>query len=68
MPSLLGGMNWGGISIDESTGLMFVNDMRMPLRMSLVRKEDMGNTKYLPMKFLDLWEQYAHNLQVRTLE
>lgn len=41
-PSLLGGFNWGGISIDESTGLMFVNDMRMPLRMSLVRKEDMG--------------------------
>ncbi|WP_032068485.1 membrane-bound PQQ-dependent dehydrogenase, glucose/quinate/shikimate family [Acinetobacter baumannii] len=44
-PSLLGGMNWGGISIDESTGLMFVNDMRMPLRMSLVRKEDMGKYK-----------------------
>ncbi|MCH4245991.1 membrane-bound PQQ-dependent dehydrogenase, glucose/quinate/shikimate family [Acinetobacter gerneri] len=44
-PSLLGGMNWGGISIDESTGMMFVNDMRMPLRMSLVRKEDMGKYK-----------------------
>lgn len=41
-PSLLGGMNWGGISIDENTGLMFVNDMRMPLRMSLVTRE---NTK-----------------------
>ena len=41
-PSLLGGFNWGGISIDESTGMMYVNDMRMPLRMSLVRKEDMG--------------------------
>ncbi|ANF82091.1 glucose dehydrogenase [Acinetobacter sp. NCu2D-2] len=40
-PSLLGGFNWGGISIDESTGMMYVNDMRMPLRMSLVRKEDM---------------------------
>ncbi len=24
---------------------MFVNDMRMPLRMSLVRKEDMGKYK-----------------------
>ncbi|KAA8734739.1 membrane-bound PQQ-dependent dehydrogenase, glucose/quinate/shikimate family [Acinetobacter qingfengensis] len=44
-PSLLGGFNWGGISVDESTGLMFVNDMRMPLRMSLVRKEDMGKYK-----------------------
>jgi quinate dehydrogenase (quinone) len=30
-PSLLGGMNWGGMSIDENTGMMFVNDMRMPL-------------------------------------
>ena len=25
-PGLLGGMNWGGISIDENTGMMFVND------------------------------------------
>ena len=41
-PGLLGGMNWGGISIDENTGMMFVNDMRVPLRMSLVTKE---NTK-----------------------
>ncbi|RGE46522.1 membrane-bound PQQ-dependent dehydrogenase, glucose/quinate/shikimate family [Comamonas testosteroni] len=39
-PSLLGGMNWGGISVDEKTGMMFVNDMRMPLRMSLVTQED----------------------------
>jgi quinate dehydrogenase (quinone) len=31
MACLLGGMNWGGISIDENTGMMFVNDMRMPL-------------------------------------
>ncbi|MFV3285660.1 membrane-bound PQQ-dependent dehydrogenase, glucose/quinate/shikimate family [Pseudomonas sp. NY15356] len=39
-PGLLGGMNWGGISIDENTGMMFVNDMRMPLRMSLVTQEN----------------------------
>lgn len=39
-PSLLGGMNWGGISIDEAKGVMFVNDMRMPLRMSLVTHEE----------------------------
>jgi quinate dehydrogenase (quinone) len=44
-PSLLGGMNWGGMSIDESTGIMYVNDMRMPLRMSLVRKEDAAKYK-----------------------
>lgn len=39
-PSLLGGMNWGGISIDETRNLMFVNDMRMALRMSLVTREE----------------------------
>ena len=44
-PSLLGGMNWGGITIDEHTGTLFVNDMRMPLRMSLVRKEEMAKYK-----------------------
>ncbi|MFQ9621524.1 MAG: PQQ-binding-like beta-propeller repeat protein [Enterobacteriaceae bacterium] len=44
-PSLLGGMNWGGITIDERTGTLFVNDMRMPLRMSLVRQEDMAKYK-----------------------
>ena len=44
-PSLLGGMNWGGVSIDESTDMMYVNDMRMPLRMSLVRKEDASKYK-----------------------
>ena len=44
-PGLLGGMNWGGISIDENTGMMFVNDMRMPLRMSLVTQENTKNFK-----------------------
>ncbi|OUJ14274.1 glucose dehydrogenase [Acetobacter orientalis] len=44
-PSLLGGMNWGGISIDESKGVMFVNDMRMPLRMTLVNKEEAKHYK-----------------------
>ncbi|GAA5007677.1 membrane-bound PQQ-dependent dehydrogenase, glucose/quinate/shikimate family [Acinetobacter puyangensis] len=39
-PSLLGGMNWGGITIDERTNVMYVNDMRMPLRMALVSQEE----------------------------
>jgi len=38
-PSLLGGLNWGGISIDESRNLLFVNDMRMALRMSLLSRD-----------------------------
>lgn len=39
-PSLLGGMNWGGVSIDASRNLLFVNDMRMALRMALVTREN----------------------------
>jgi quinate dehydrogenase (quinone) len=44
-PSLLGGMNWGGISIDEARGLMFVNDMRVPLRMMMVDAAHAGQYK-----------------------
>ncbi|MCE0743670.1 membrane-bound PQQ-dependent dehydrogenase, glucose/quinate/shikimate family [Acetobacter sicerae] len=44
-PSLLGGMNWGGVSIDEARGLMFVNDMRVPLRMMLVNKNNASHYK-----------------------
>lgn len=44
-PSLLGGMNWGGVSIDETRDLMFVNDMRVPLRMMLVNEKNVGQYK-----------------------
>jgi quinate dehydrogenase (quinone) len=54
-PSLLGGMNWGGITIDERTGTLFVNDMRMPLRMSLVRQEDMAKYKVSTDEVPALW-------------
>ncbi|VTN04867.1 Quinate/shikimate dehydrogenase (quinone) [Raoultella ornithinolytica] len=54
-PSLLGGMNWGGITIDERTGTLFVNDMRMPLRMSLVRQEDMAKYKVSTDEVRALW-------------
>jgi quinate dehydrogenase (quinone) len=35
-PGSLGGMNWGGVSIDEANGLMFVNDMRIGLWTRLI--------------------------------
>ena len=54
-PSLLGGMNWGGISIDENTGMMFVNDMRMPLRMSLVTRKIRKNSRSRPTKCPAPW-------------
>ena len=61
-PSLLGGMNWGGITIDERTGTLFVNDMRMPLRMSLVRKEEMAKYKVSTDEVPDLWVPFARKL------
>ena len=43
-PGSLGGMNWGGVSIDEANGLMFVNDMRIGLWSSLIpRNHIKGN-------------------------
>ena len=46
-PSLLGGMNWGGITIDERTGTLFVNDTDAAENRLLVRKEDMAKYKSL---------------------
>lgn len=38
-PGSLGGMNWGGVSIDEAHGLMFVNDMRLGLWTRLIPRD-----------------------------
>ncbi|QWT19102.1 membrane-bound PQQ-dependent dehydrogenase, glucose/quinate/shikimate family [Bacillus sp. NP157] len=38
-PGSLGGMNWGGVSIDEANGLMFVNDMRIGLWTRLIPRD-----------------------------
>ncbi|MBB4098674.1 glucose/quinate/shikimate family membrane-bound PQQ-dependent dehydrogenase [Sphingomonas kyeonggiensis] len=35
-PGSLGGMNWGGISTDPTTGTVFVNDMRLGLWVRMV--------------------------------
>lgn len=39
-PSILGGMNWGGVTIDERTDMLYVNDVRIPLRFRLVTAEE----------------------------
>lgn len=39
-PGYYGGLLWGGVSIDETTGILFVNDMRMPQWLELVPRED----------------------------
>lgn len=36
LPGSLGGMNWGGLSIDPTSGYLFVNDMRVGLEVQLI--------------------------------
>jgi len=38
-PGNFGGMNWGSVSINEDTGTMVVNDIRIPLRVQLIPSE-----------------------------
>lgn len=39
-PGSLGGMNWGGVSVDPTTDLMFVNDLRLGLHYNMVPAKD----------------------------
>ncbi|MDH0681287.1 membrane-bound PQQ-dependent dehydrogenase, glucose/quinate/shikimate family [Achromobacter animicus] len=39
LPGSLGGMNWGGISIDPVNGYLFINDMRVGLEVQLVEAD-----------------------------
>ncbi|MCK9509870.1 MAG: membrane-bound PQQ-dependent dehydrogenase, glucose/quinate/shikimate family [Pigmentiphaga sp.] len=41
MPGSLGGMNWGGVSLDPTTGYMFVNDMRLGLYNYQIPRDEM---------------------------
>ncbi|MFV0492858.1 MAG: PQQ-binding-like beta-propeller repeat protein [Pseudorhodobacter sp.] len=45
-PSALGGMNWGSASIDESRGLLFVNDLRIPMVIKLLTREEVPNEQW----------------------
>lgn len=42
-PGFYGGMNWGSAAIDESRGLLIVNDIRMPQFVELVPRETTDN-------------------------
>jgi quinate dehydrogenase (quinone) len=42
-PGNFGGMNWGSASINEDTGLMVVNDIRMPVKVSLIDRNTYDN-------------------------
>ncbi len=39
LPGSLGGMNWGGLSIDPVNGYLFVNDMRVGLEVQLIEAD-----------------------------
>ncbi|ETF02735.1 quinate dehydrogenase [Advenella kashmirensis W13003] len=41
-PGSLGGMNWGGVSVDPTTNYMFVNDMRLGLANYMIPREKVG--------------------------
>lgn len=42
-PSALGGMNWGSGTIDESKGILYVNDIRLPMIINLVPRDQVPN-------------------------
>ena len=39
LPGSLGGMNWGGFSIDPTNNLLFINDMRVGLEVQLIQAD-----------------------------
>ncbi|WP_159915407.1 membrane-bound PQQ-dependent dehydrogenase, glucose/quinate/shikimate family [Pantoea sp. 18069] len=41
-PGSLGGMNWGGLSTDPNNQLLFVNDMRLGLWVTMVEQKQQG--------------------------
>jgi quinate dehydrogenase (quinone) len=57
-PGNFGGMNWGSAAINEDTGLLVVNDIRLPIRVKLVPHDEQlektgnfqGHDLYSPMK------------------
>lgn len=42
-PGNFGGMNWGSASINEDTGMLIVNDIRMPVQVSLIARDTYDN-------------------------
>ncbi|MDI6025359.1 glucose/quinate/shikimate family membrane-bound PQQ-dependent dehydrogenase [Corticibacterium sp. UT-5YL-CI-8] len=43
-PGSLGGMNWGGISIDPNSGYIFINDMRVGLWVQMIEAAPSNQT------------------------
>lgn len=75
LPGSLGGMNWGGLSIDPVNGLLFVNDMRVGLEVQLVevspnvqaRKSDGNEAAAISGPVALSGTPYAINAKVRFM-
>ncbi|PZQ51531.1 MAG: membrane-bound PQQ-dependent dehydrogenase, glucose/quinate/shikimate family [Rhodovulum sulfidophilum] len=71
-PGSLGGMNWGSVSIDPTTNLMFVNDMRLGLANYLIPRDqvqggngiEMGVVPQLGTPFGAMRERYLSPLGI----
>ncbi len=47
-PGALGGMNWGGISVDPQTRTIFLNDLRLPQWYQLYARREGGKAATVP--------------------
>lgn len=45
LPGSLGGMNWGGLSVDPVRGYLFINDMRVGLEVQLIEQKGLPGAK-----------------------
>ncbi|MGN6459225.1 MAG: membrane-bound PQQ-dependent dehydrogenase, glucose/quinate/shikimate family, partial [Achromobacter mucicolens] len=73
LPGSLGGMNWGGISIDPVNGYLFINDMRVGLEVQLVeaganaKKSDGNEAAAIQGPVALAGTPYAINAKVRFM-
>lgn len=44
-PSTTGGINWGGVSMDAESGVIFVNQMHLASVVQMIKREDFDTTK-----------------------
>jgi quinoprotein glucose dehydrogenase len=70
LPGTAGGLNWGGVSVDEARGIMIVNSTRMPFRLQLVPRTERPAQKATGAKseFDYFWNDMAGTPYVANVE
>ena len=56
-PGYYGGMNWGGVSVDEDKGVLVINDIRMPQVVTLVPQDKVPQGQAVEAHSLGLYPQ-----------